>query len=314
MSHNLHLVVGSGPIGSAVVRQLVDAGEQVRVATRSGSGLQHDLVERVAVDAADASRMASLAQGAAVIYNCVNPVYTRWATDWPPVAASLLAAAESSGAVLSTCSNVYAYGPVSRPMTEDLPLAATGTKGKVRAQMWRDALASHEAGRARVTEARGSDYIGPDAESHLGPRVMPKLMAGKKIAVLGSADKQHTWTYTEDMAATLVAIGSDERAWGRAWHVPSALTCTQREALTRIAERAGAPTARVGTVSPVMIRALGLVVPIMRELPEVAYQVEETFILDSSAAQRELGLRATDADLVLQAHADYYAVKARAAV
>jgi nucleoside-diphosphate-sugar epimerase len=313
MSHNLHLVVGSGPIGSAVVRQLVDSGEQVRVATRSGSGLQHDLVERVAVDAADASRMASLAQGAAVIYNCVNPEYTRWATDWPPVAASLLAAAESSGAVLSTCSNVYAYGRVSGPMTEDLPLAATGTKGKVRAQMWRDALASHEAGRARVTEARGSDYIGPDAESHLGPRVMPKLMAGKKVAVLGSADKQHTWTFTEDMAATLIAIGSDERAWGRAWHVPSALTCTQREALTRIAERAGAPTARVGTVSPVMIRALGLVVPIMRELPEVAYQVEETFILDSSAAQRELGLRATDADLVLQAHADYYAVQARAA-
>jgi len=313
MSQNLHLVVGSGPIGSAVVRQLVDAGKQVRVVTRSGSGLAHDQVERVAADAADASRMASLAQGAAVIYNCVNPDYTRWALDWPPVAASLLAAAESSGAVLSTCSNVYAYGPVSRPMTEDLPLAATGTKGKVRAQMWRDALASHEAGRARVTEARGSDYVGPDAESHLGPRVMPKLMAGKKVAVLGSADKQHTWTYTEDMAATLVAIGSDERAWGRAWHVPSALTCTQREALTRIAELASAPTARVGTVSPVMIRALGLVVPVMRELPEVAYQVEETFVLDSSAAQRELGLRPTDADLVLRAHADYYAVQARAA-
>ena len=215
--------------------------------------------------------------------------------------------------MLSTCSNVYAYGPVSRPMTEDLPLAATGTKGRVRARMWLDALASHEAGRARVTEARGSDYIGPDAESHLGPRNMPKLMAGKKVAVLGSADKQHTWTYTEDMAATLIAIGSDERAWGRAWHVPSALTCTPREALTRIAELAGAPTVRVGTVSPVLIRALGLVVPIMRELPEVAYQVEETFVLDSTAAQHELGLRPTAAELVLQVHADYYAARAHAA-
>jgi nucleoside-diphosphate-sugar epimerase len=313
MSQNLHLVVGSGPIGSAVVRQLVAEGERVRVVTRSGSGLQHELVERVAADAADAARMASLATGATVLYNCVNPDYTQWATDWPPVAASLLNAAATSGAVLATCSNVYGYGPVSRPMTEDLPLAATSVKGQVRARMWLDALAAHEAGRVRVTEARGSDYIGPDAESHLGPRVMPKLMAGKKIGVMGSADKQHTWTYTEDMAATLIAIGNDERAWGRAWHVPSALTCTQREALTRIAELAGAPTARVGTVSPVMLRALGLVVPILRELPEVAYQVEETFVLDSSAAQRELGLHATDAELVLKAHADYYAVQARAA-
>jgi hypothetical protein len=62
-----------------------------------------------------------------------------------------------------------------------------------------------------------------------------------------------------------------------------------------------------------MMRALGLVVPILRELPEVAYQVDETFVLDSSAAQRELGLHATDAELVLKAHADYYAVQARAA-
>lgn len=313
MSQNLHVVVGSGPIGSAVVRQLVSEGQRVRVVTRSGSGLQHRLVEKVTADAADAGRMSSLAEGAAVLYNCVNPDYTRWATDWPPVAASLLAAAESSGAVLSTCSNLYAYGPVSRPMTEDLPLAATGTKGKVRARMWLDALAAHVAGRARVTEARGSDYIGPEAESHLGPRIMPKVIAGKKVSVLGSPDKQHTWTYTEDMAATLIAIGSDERAWGRAWHVPSALTCTQREGLTRVAELAGAPAVRVGTVSPLMIRALGLVVPIMRELPEVAYQVEETFVLDSTAAQRELGLRPTAADLVLQAHADYYAAQARTA-
>lgn len=313
MSENVHLVVGAGPIGSAVVRQLVGDGHRVRVVTRRGSGLEHPLVERVAADAADGARMAALADGAAVIYNCVNPEYTRWDTDWPPVAASLLSAAESSGAVLATCSNVYGYGPVTVRMTEDLPLAATGTKGRVRAQMWRDALAAHEAGRVRVTEARGSDYIGPDAESHLGPRIMPKLLAGKKVSVLGSLDKAHTWTYTEDMAATLVAIGSDERAWGRAWHVPSALTCTQREALTRIADYAGAPSPRLGTVAPWMIRALGVVVPVMRELPEVAYQVEETFVLDSSAAQDELGLRPTDAELVLQAHASYYADQSRIA-
>ena len=57
-------------------------------------------------------------------------------------------------------------------MTEDMPLAGTYAKAQVRNRMWLDALAAHEAGRVRATEARGADYIGPGAESHLGDRVM----------------------------------------------------------------------------------------------------------------------------------------------
>ncbi len=311
MNGTFHLVVGAGVIGSAVARRLADAGTQVRVVTRSGSGPDHPLVEKVAADAADAARLASLADGAAVIYNCANPPYIKWSTDWPPLAASLLAAAESSGAVLVTCSNLYGYGPVDHPLTEKDPQAATYPKGRVRAQMWEDALAAHRAGRVRVTEARGSDYIGGGADSHLGARTMPKLLAGKRILVLGNPDVPHTWTYTEDMAATLVALGSDERAWGRAWHVPSALTCSQREAFTRIAAYAGAPAPRVSSLPPALLRALGLVMPLMRELPDVAYQVEREFVMDSSAAQTELGLVPTPAEDVLRAHAAAFAVPAR---
>ena len=306
MTQPFHLVVGAGPIGSAVVRRLAAAGQRVSVVTRSGSGPDHPLVEKVAADAADAARTRELAAGASVVYNCVNPAYHRWASDWPPVAAALLGAAESAGAVLVTCSNLYGYGEVDRPMTEDMPLAATGTKGRVRVQMWEDALAAHRAGRVRVTEARGADYVGAGAESVLGDRVVPKLLAGKNVQVLGSADTQHTWTYTEDMAMTLVAIGADERAWGRAWHVPSALVCSQREAIARLAETAGVPMVKVSTVPGFVLKAMGLVNPTIRELPEVAYQLESPFVMDSSAAQRELGLVPTPADDVLRAIVDAY--------
>lgn len=295
-----HVVVGAGPIGSAVARRLLAAGDTVRVVTRSGSG--PDGTERVAADAADAERMAQLAAGADVVYNCVNPQYHRWVTDWPPVAAALLGAAEKSGAVLVTTANLYGYGPVDRPMTEDLPLAGTYSKAQVRNRMWLDALASHEAGRVRATEARGADYIGPGAESHLGDRVMPKVLAGKKVTVTQSLDSRHTWTYTEDMAATLVAIGADERAWGRPWHVPSALTMSQREAITELARLAGVPTPKMGEYAPWMMKALGVFSPLIRELPDVAYQMKDDFVLDSSAAQRELGLVPTPAADVLAAH------------
>ncbi len=313
MSQRTHLVVGAGPIGSAVVRRVVAAGDRVRVVTRSGSGPDLPGVEKVAADASDRTRLVGLASGADVIYNCVNPPYHRWPTDWPPIADALLAAAESSGAVLVTTANLYVYGKVDAPMTEQTPLNGAGAKATVRIRMWEDALAAHQAGRVRATEARGADYVGPGSESHLGERTIPKLLAGKNIQVLGSPDTLHTWTYTEDMAMTLVALGADERAWGRAWHVPSALECTQREAIARLAEMAGVAVPKVSTIPGFLLKALGLVNPTMRELPEVAHQFEQPFVMDSSAAQHELGLVPTPTDEVLRAIMSAFASSAQKA-
>ena len=161
------LVVGAGVIGSRVAGMLAERGDRVSVVSRRGSGPAGP-GHPVAADAADAGAMARLAEGAAVIYNCVNPPYHRWPADWPPIAASVLAAAERSGAVLVTLSNLYGYGPrvpggydEAHPMTEATPLAATGRKGRVRARVWQDALAAHQAGRVRVAEVRAADFVGP---------------------------------------------------------------------------------------------------------------------------------------------------------
>src|SRR5215469_11677552 len=107
----LHVVVGAGAIGAGVALALADGGQRVRVVTRSGSGPADAGIERTAADASDADQMARLAGGAAVIYNCANPPYHRWPALWPPIASSLLGAAERSGAVLVTVSNLYGYGP-----------------------------------------------------------------------------------------------------------------------------------------------------------------------------------------------------------
>ena len=114
-----HLVVGAGPVGRATAEQLVLAGHEVVLASRSGHGPDVPGVTRIAVDAADADAVAEAAIGARAIYNCVNPpAYDKWATMWPPIAAALLAAAERTGAVLVTAANLYAYGPVEGPMVE----------------------------------------------------------------------------------------------------------------------------------------------------------------------------------------------------
>ncbi len=298
MSH--HLVVGAGPIGTSTARLLAAGGESVALVSRSGTGPDEPGISRIRADAADAARMRELAQGAVAVYNAVNPPYHRWPQEWPPIASSLLGAAEQAGAVLATVSNLYGYGPVDRPMTEDLPLTATGTKGRVRAAMFTEALAAHQAGRVRVSEVRASDYVGPGAESHLGERVIPKLLAGKRVSVIGSPDQPHTWTYTGDVARLLVVVARDERAWGRAWHVPSNPPRTQREAVDDLARAAGVEPVRVGSVPSIALGTLGLVNPTIRELRETRYQFDRPFVLDSSDAQRTFDLAPTPWLEVLQ--------------
>ena len=187
MTETTHLVVGAGATGSATATLLASTGANVTVVTRSGSGPDLPGVTRLAADATDVDRLAATAAGAAVIYNCANPAYHRWETDWPPLAASLLAAAERSGAVLVTLSNLYGYPNPTRPMTATDELNPSSRKGAVRVAMWRDALAAHDAGRLRMTEVRASDFIGPDLgeNGHMGDRVIPRLLANKSVSLLG---------------------------------------------------------------------------------------------------------------------------------
>jgi len=300
MTGPTHVVVGAGAIGTALALLLAEQGEGVRIVTRSGSGPQHALVERVAGDATDAGRLTELTTGAVALYNCASPPYHRWAAEWPPLAAALLTAAERSGAVLATTSNLYGYGPCPMPMTESTPLAATTRKGLVRAGMWRDALAAHEAGRVRVTEVRGSDYLGVGRNSFMHDRAVPALLRGRTVRVLGDPDAPHTWTWTGDIARLLAVAARDPRAWGHAWHVPSHDPVTPRQLVADLCRAADVDQVEVKPLPAAMIRLAGLFSPLLRELPEVAYQHDRPFVMDSSAAQARFDLKPTPWETILR--------------
>lgn len=303
-----HVIVGAGQVGGQVAKLLAADGHEVVVVTRSGSGPKAPGITIVAADAGDAARMRKIAEGADAIYNCANPQYHRWVQDWPPIANSLLEAAEANGAVLVTLGNLYGYGPVDGPMTESTPLAATGTKGRVRADMWRQALAAHEAGRARVTEVRGSDYfgVGASGQAFIGERFVPPLLAGKPAMVFSDPDVPHCWTYVPDVARALVTVGTDERAWGRAWHIPTNPAISARALAERIATLAGAPKARINRMPRWVLDALALVVPFIRETKETRYQFDQPFIVDSSAFEATFGIAPTPMDDALKATIAWY--------
>ncbi len=294
---SLHVIVGAGQIGSTTATLLAEQGERVRLLSRRGSGPTHPAIERVAADATDAERLSALADGAAALYNCANPLYHRWLTDWPPLASSLLTAAERSGAVLVCASNLYGYGPVDGPITAETPLAATQPKLRLRAQMWRDALAAHQAGRLRTTEVRASDYI--EANSIFSFTLTKPLLAGRRAYVPAELDVPHSWTSTVDVATTLVTVATDERAWGTAWLVPTNLPLTIRDLATGFTKVAGAPAPKLAAVPYPVLWTGGLFSPMLRELRITRYQWNRPFVIDSTFTERTFGLAPIELDTAL---------------
>ena len=298
MSH--HIVIGAGPVGRHVAGLVNARGDRVTVVSRSGRSTGVAGVEHLALDASDADALTRAAEGAAVLYNCANPGdYTQWERTWPPLAAALLTAAERTGATYAITGNLYPYGPVDGHMRAGLPDAATDRKGVLRARMWADALAAHDAGRIRAVEVRASDYLGPGigANGHV-TRVLPAALRGRAVWMVGRTDLPHTFTDVLDVARTLVAAAEDESAHGRTWMVPSNPARTQRQALTDVLAATGKPAVPVRRMPAALFRVGGLVSPMMRELADLTYQWTAPYVVDDRESRARFGIEPTPWDEV----------------
>ena len=286
-----HVIVGAGAVGSATALLLAERGEHVRVISRRGTGPEHPAIERVAADATDAERLTALTSGAAALYNCASPQYHQWFTDWPPLAAALLAAAERSGAVLASMSNLYSYGQVHGPISQKTPMAATHPKLRLRGEMWQDALAAHEAGRIRATEVRASDYI--EQNSLLSTAIGKPLLTGSRAYSPWPLDVPHSWTAIADCARALAAVATDERALGQVWLVPTNPALTVRQLATLFTEVNGAPKAKLTPIPYAVLWTTGVFSPLLKELRTTRYQFTSPFVIDSSATTETFGLEPT---------------------
>ena len=303
MSTVRHVIFGTGAIGLATFDALRRRGEAVRLVNRTGKARVPDDVEVIGGDAVDPAFTTAVTKGAKVVYQTLNPPYHQWTTLFPALQAAVLAAAEATGARLVSMENVYLYGrPDGRTLTEDRAHNAHTTKGRLRGQMSRDLLAAHHTGRVEVSIGRASDYFGPrgGAQSNLGDRVFPAALTAKTATVLGDPDQPHTYSYIPDIGEGLAVLGEHRDAAGQAWHLPNDPdTRTTRQLVNAVHRLAGAPSARMRSTPPLLLRALGLVNPTVRELVEMQYQFAEPFIVDSTRITEQLGLHATPIDQAL---------------
>jgi len=291
----LHVVFGAGQVGRVLAAVLAERGLSVRVLSRHRPPELADGIEWRAADATDPDAASDAAKGATVVYQCLNAPYAQWPELFPPLQRGVLAAAERTGALLVVLENLYGYGPTGgRPMTEDLPLAATTVKGRTRAAMTAELLAAAGADRVRIAIGRASDFFGPGVAegSTLGERVFGNALAGRRADFIGHPNLPHTYSYVPDIAAGLATLGTDPRAAGEVWHLPGPQTVTTRALLDLVAGEIGHPVA-IRSVPKLAVRALGLVNPMLRGLAELSYQFDEPFVLDSSKYESAFGAAGT---------------------
>ena len=294
MASDLHVVFGTGAIGLTTIEILAERGTPVRAVNRGGQAAVPDGVEVLAGDAMDSAFATKAATGAAVVYQCLNPPYTKWPEMFPPLQAAVLEGASAAGAKYVAMDNLYAYGSTNgAPLTEDLPYAATGSKGTTRAQMAQDLLEAHQSGKVRVAIGQASDYFGPRALlSAMGERVFYPAIGGKKAQVMGDPDQPHSYSYVPDIANGLVTLADHDEADGAAWHLPNAPAITTRNFINKVYAAAGHEP-QIQAMSRVMVSVVGVFNGQVRELKEMLYEFEEPFVVDSSRFESTFGVHAT---------------------
>lgn len=276
---DLHVVLGAtGAIGKSVVAELTARGREVRAVSRRAEGPQG-----FRADITTAEGAVAACAGAAVVYQCAQPPYAQWAQDFVGLTDTVLTGVEKSGARLVMADNLYMYGPVNAPMTEEMPSAAAFPKGRTRARVAEMILTAHREGRIRACLGRASDYFGPGGvNTTLGPQIFAAAAAGRTARWIGEPDEPHTVAYLPDIAAGLVTLGEEPKADGYAWHLPVGPPVTGTAFLDLVWAAAGGRP-KSAAMGRGMQRLIGAFNPIVKELGETWYQRDRAWIVDDTA-------------------------------
>ena len=288
------LVFGSGATGRPIIETLAARGDRVRVAQRHAPAGLPAGVGHVACDVLDADAVMRAVEGAAQVVLAVAFPYDArvWRTAWPRAMANVLAACEASGARLVFIDNLYQLGPQTEPRREDMALSDVGEKPAILAEVSRLWLAARD--RVRVAALRCADFYGPGVgNSHLGVFALGALAKGRPAQLLVPPDTAHDFAYVPDIARAVVTLlDAPDDAFGRAWNMPCAPTRTPR-ALLAIGAAALGRRNRIWAVPLWLMRPLGLVYRMAKEVVDVGFTWDRPYVVDGSAFTQRFGFEPT---------------------
>jgi nucleoside-diphosphate-sugar epimerase len=285
----------NGIIGVELSRGLAASTDRVRQVSRSPHRV-NPTDETFVADLLDPKATDQAIAGSDVAYLVAGLKYdiAVWQEQWPRVMRNVVDSCKRHGSRLVFFDNVYAYGKVDGPMTEETPFNPCSRKGEVRARIATTLLDEMHAGNLRAMIVRSADFYGPGAvQSFPHATVFERLKAGKTPQWIGDAKTVHTFTYTPDAGRAVSVLGQSAEAYGQTWHVPTTKESLTGEDFVRLAcELAGRPY-KLQVAPRWMLRLMGVFIPVLRESEEMMYQFDHDYRFDSSKIEAAYSLEPT---------------------
>jgi nucleoside-diphosphate-sugar epimerase len=292
----MQTILGAGgAIGTELLRELSQAGKQVRLVGRNPKLVQ-GATETVSADISDLDQTIRAVSGSTVVHLLIGLKYDFkvWRELWPRIMNNAIEACKRANAKLIFFDNVYMYGKVSGRMIEETPFNPCSKKGEIRAQIATTLLNEIKAGKLNAMIARSADFYGPHAMTSVANiLVFDKFVKRSTASCLVSDSAPHSYTYTPDAARSLVLLADTESAWNQTWHVPTASNPpTGKEFIQMVAKAFGVkPKYRV--LSRPVIRIAGLFDSNIRESYEMLYQSDSEYFFDSTKFLKAFGFEPT---------------------
>lgn len=285
----LHVVLGgSGGVGSAVARLLAEESVAVRAVNRSGN-IPY-LPRRIQVMAAEAvvkETLRPVCAGASVIYHCIHP--HRDFDLLVAITRHVVEIAGETGALLVMPGNMWPYGPVDRPISEDMPYRPTGVNGRVYIRASEIVSQAAAAGRIQAVIGRAAHCYGPFVRRQWPGTDFAAALLGKPNQVVGDPDAPHSFSYVDDFARGLIRLGSEPDAAGKTWHIPGPAPISLREFLTLMyADLRLEP--KMKRVNTAVLLLKSLVNQEWDRLREMRYQFEKPFVVDARRFEAAFGV------------------------
>ena len=300
-----------GPISNQLSKLLAARHTPFRLVSRNPNPLLGSEVCRA--DLTDREQTVEAVAGSSVVFLLVGLKYDLrvWQDLWPRIMANTIEACKRAQARLIFFDNVYMYGKVDRPMTENTPYAPCSKKGEVRAKIATALMDEVRAGRLNAMIARSADFYGPDAQNGVpNILVLEPLSKGSRATWLVNASVPHSLTFTPDAARGLVMLTERNTAWNQVWHLPTASDPPTGKEFIAMAAKAFGVAPKYRVLSRPVLRMAGWFNPLVGESYEMLYQSDCAYVFDSAKFAQEFGVGGTPYEEGVRIAVDSYKQKA----
>lgn len=288
---------GGGAIGTPLAKELRNYTNKIRIVSRHPNKV--NVTDNLfPADLTRKTELFSAVAGSDIVYLTLGfEKYSAkvWREEWPALMQNTIEACKKHGAKLVFFDNVYMYDCDSiGNMTEETPVNPCSEKGEIRAEVADMVADEFRQKDLSALIARSADFYGPGADnSVLEQTVIQNLKNGKKAMWMADAKKIHNFTFTRDAAKATGLLGNAPNAYNQIWHLPTDHTkLTGSEWIDLIAnEMSVNPDYR--TMPPWMMGLLGIFMPIMKELKEMAYQYDRDYFFNSAKIEEAFGITPT---------------------